>query len=262
MKFRVILLCILLGLVGCENREPEAKPTMLVGIADQVEAVRSTVVHVMKEGDCQGSGCIISADGFIFTAKHVTDGDDGDYIVTLDNGDKYPVVKALEVKDHDVAILKIEPKGPLPFCKLADVKALRPGDFLFIMGSPLGDINFNSVTLGILSYMERDLDQYLTNYSYGWTPTFQSDAAAYPGNSGGPVFNLNGEVVGVLVAGMEACLNYSVPVNVFMDDLATIRLWFELSRFEVLEPKKESDPVWYMSEDEYYESRVKHAEGA
>ena len=131
---------------------------------------------------------------------------------------------------------------------------MRAGDLLFIMGSPLGDMHFNSVTLGIVSCLERDVDKYLPRYKYGWTPTFQSDAAAYPGNSGGPVFNMDGEAVGVLVAGMEACLNYSVPVSIFKDDLDTIRQWFELSRFEILEPKIVSNQT--MSMEEYASKRA------
>lgn len=250
-KALVILVLAVFAIAGCEQKVIE-QTTPFTGIADEVEQVRNTVVHVLKEGECQGSGCIISSDGFIFTAKHVTDGDSGSYVVTLDDGTEYPVVKALEVKDHDVAILKIEPKEPLPFCRLANVKDMRPGDLLFIMGSPLGTMNFNSVTLGIISCLERDMDKWLPRYKYGWTPTFQSDAAAYPGNSGGPVFNLQGEVVGVLVAGFDASLNYSVPVSIFKDDLDTIRLWFELSRFQVLE-EEPLDPSWSMSEDEYYE---------
>jgi S1-C subfamily serine protease len=255
---RVKAILVLFGILlfaGCGKEEVNS----FTGIADQVADVRDTVVHVLKEGECQGSGCIISSDGYIFTAKHVTDGDAESYVVTLDNGDEYPVVKALEVKDHDVSILKINPKQPLPYCELADVGEMRPGDMLFIMGSPLGKFNVNTVTLGVLSYMERDLDSIVSSYypHYGWTPVFQSDAAAYPGNSGGPVFNMDGEVVGVLVAGMAPSLNYSVPVAVFMDDIETIRLWFELSRFEVLEPEAYEEfyqgfAEWYLENKEKF----------
>ena len=62
----------------------------------------------------------------------------------------------------------------------------------------------------------------------------QSDATACPGNSGGPVFDLHGRVVGVLVVGMADTVNYSVPVSVFRDDIDTIRIWFSLLRVHPL----------------------------
>lgn len=215
------------------------------GVADQVEAVRGSVVHVLKEGVCEGSGCVISADGIVFAAKHVTDGKPGSYVVTTDDGKKYKVKSVVEDREHDVAFLKLDlPAGSkLSPARLADLSAMRVGDPLFIMGSPLGFDNFNSVSLGILSARQRDIDATTPGgYGYGWRVTFQSDATAEPGNSGGPVFNLDGEVIGVLVAGVDSTVNYSVPVAVFADDVDTVRAWFELSRFQVVpdKPKGES----------------------
>jgi S1-C subfamily serine protease len=211
------------------------KEQVVVGIADQVDKARSSVVHIEKVGKSQGSGCIISADGIVFTAKHVTDGG-GDFIVTLDNGVKYTTSICVESKEYDVAFLKIKPDVPLIPAKMADLTSIRVGDPVFIMGSPFGSENFNSVSLGIVSHKQRNLDA-TQDYGFGWGITFQTDATAEPGNSGGPVFNMDGNVVGVLVAGMDATVNYSVPVGVFDEDVDTISLWFELTKFTVPEPK-------------------------
>jgi S1-C subfamily serine protease len=263
---RTVFLCLVMAGIGFAC---VAVPVLMIldvpttttahfGIADQVERVRDTVVHIYKEGVGQGSGCIISEDGFIFTAKHVTDGDAGNYVVTLDDGTKYDVVEVLEVKDHDVAILRIEPDEPLPYSRLAEAKDMRPGDMLFIMGSPYGDTNFNSVTLGILSAVNRDYPD------YQWSPVFQTDApGAWKGNSGGPCFNMNGEVIGVLVGGMQPGLNYNVPVDIFMYDLDTIRLWFELSKFELVKEADYEVNIYLTDEEiEFYKWREQYAEGS
>ncbi len=223
-----LLNIIVIGVVlmtGCNKMVP------VEGIADQVEQVRSAVVHIEKIGVCQGSGAIISPDGIIFTAKHVTNGG-GTFIVTLDDGTKYTTDICLESQEYDVAFLKIKPDRQLPIVKLSNLSDMRVGDPVFIMGSPFGSENFNSVSLGIISAKQRNLDE-AQDYGYGWKVTFQSDATAEPGNSGGPVFNLDGQVIGVLVAGMDATINYSVPVAVFTEDIDLVRQSFELSRYQI-----------------------------
>ena len=125
-----------------------AKTTLVVPtIAPQVAKVRSAVVHIRKtydeRGDCQGSGCLISADGILFTAKHITDGDvAAKYTVTLDDGQVFPVKYALEDRENDVAFMLLDrgrctADANLPFVPLAGNDSLRSGDFVFIMGSPL-----------------------------------------------------------------------------------------------------------------------------
>jgi S1-C subfamily serine protease len=238
MRSRLIGLSILAGLtVGILTR-PAPQPTQQ-GIADQVAEVRSTVVHVARKGVCQGSGCVISSDGIVFTAKHVVEDEPNpaQYIVTLDNGTKCPVRYVLTDTRYDVAFLLLDHDPNLPAARLADYASMRVGDPVFIMGSPLGFDNFNSVSLGILSAMQRDLDATRPGgYGLGWQVTFQSTSPAFPGNSGGPVFRMDGSVIGVLVAGMDATLNYSVPVAVFADQIDVVREAFALMRFKVPDP--------------------------
>jgi S1-C subfamily serine protease len=211
------------------------------GIADQVELVRSSVVHISKEGVCQGSGCILSEDGIVFTAKHVTDGG-GNFTVTLDDGREFKTTACVEDKNYDVAFLYLNTHGLKP-AKLADLSTVRVGDPIFLMGSPLGKENFNSVTLGILSAEQRDMSTWASDpFMKNWSVMFQSDTSAYPGNSGGPVFNLQGNVIGVLCAGVRSTMNYSVPVGVFKNSLDIVRAWFAMNRFEIhnYEPPVES----------------------
>lgn len=247
-----VVLCVLIG--GCDERTK-------YGIADQVAKVRSSVVHIEKVGECQGSGCIVSSDGIIFTAKHVTGGG-GEFIVTLDDGTKYETELCIESKEYDVAFLKINTNKPLQPAFLSNLDLLRVGDPVFIMGSPFGSENFNSVSLGILSSKQRNLDA-KQNYGYGWHVIFQTDATAEPGNSGGPVFDFEGRVIGVLVAGMDATVNYSVPVVVFSSDMETVRRWFELAKFEVREAPEVAEPDMFIMEDKpeepEYMSGVNHS---
>jgi S1-C subfamily serine protease len=216
------------------------------GITNQVESVRNSVVHIEKIGAWQGSGCVISKDGIIFTARHVVEGG-GKFRVTLDDGQVYDAVAGCTSKEYDVGFLQIEPNEPLLAAKLADVKTLRVGEGIFVFGSPFGKRNFNSVSLGILSASHRNIDA-TEQSNEGWKVLFQHDAMAYPGNSGGPIFNMCGEVIGVHVAGMAPGIKYSIPVAVFKEDMQTVRTWLELSKFDVLDMKDTPQLYTYESE--------------
>lgn len=209
-------------------------------IAGNVEKVRPAVVHIAKLGICQGSGAIIGSEGIVMTARHVTDGMPGEYEVTLDDGRKFPVKYVVEDKENDIAMLQLDlPKGvTLPTVKLS-ANDPRVGDPVFIMGSPYGYGNFNSVTLGIISAGGREIGG-----PYDWFVMMQSDAAAFPGNSGGPTFDMSNEVVGVLVAGQGEGLNFSVPVVRFRDTIEDVRNWFRLQRFDVVEEEERVEVLY------------------
>jgi serine protease Do len=214
------------------------------GIAPQVKKIRNSVVHIENVKKCQGSGFIATSDGIIVTAKHVVEGGT-EFITTLDNGKKYRTTRVLQSKDHDVAFLKVDTDDTLVTAPIGTFSTVDPGDPIFIFGSPFGFDNFNSVSLGIVSARQRNLDD-PTPCGYGWTVTFQSDAVAEPGNSGGPVFNIHGQVIGVLVAVKDAGVNYSVAVDVFNKDISLIRNLFDLNRYQVPDlPKVEEEyPVY------------------
>ena len=132
-----------------------------------------------------GSGFILSADGYVMTNAHVVDGAD-ELIVTLTDKREFKARIIGADKRTDVALVKIDATG-LPFVKVGDVGRLRVGEWVMAIGSPFG--LENTVTAGIVSAKQRDTGDYL--------PFIQTDVAVNPGNSGGPLINMRGEVVGI-----------------------------------------------------------------
>jgi len=132
-----------------------------------------------------GSGFIISSDGYVLTNNHVVDNSNGIF-VTMTNGKEYKAKVIGTDKRTDIALLKIDAKGlkPLP---LGDSDKLKKGQWVLAIGSPFG--LDSTVTAGIVSAINRDTGDYL--------PFIQTDVAVNPGNSGGPLINLAGQVVGI-----------------------------------------------------------------
>ncbi|MFS8978366.1 DegQ family serine endoprotease [Cupriavidus necator] len=132
-----------------------------------------------------GSGFIISQDGFVMTNAHVV-ADAETIYVTLPDKREFKAKLIGSDKRTDVALLKIEASG-LPRLPLGDSNKIRAGEWVLAIGSPFG--LDNSVTAGIVSAKGRDTGDYL--------PFIQTDVAVNPGNSGGPLINLRGEVIGI-----------------------------------------------------------------
>lgn len=141
-------------------------------------------------GQALGSGFIISADGYIVTNNHVIEGADE---ITIEMFSGETAVAELIGTDErtDVAVLKIDFDEPLPFVQFGDSDIARVGDWVMAMGNPLGQ-GF-SVSAGIISARNRAL-------SGSYDDFIQTDAAINQGNSGGPLFNMDGEVIGVNTA--------------------------------------------------------------
>src|SRR6516164_6554415 len=137
----------------------------------------------------QGSGFFISPDGYLVTNNHVVE-DAKDISITLENGDKFPATLIGADARTDVALLKVEASQPLPYVKFSE-KDPRVGDWVLAVGNPFG--LGGTVTRGIISARHRDIGSGPYNY-------LQIDAAVNRGNSGGPSFNLDGEVVGMNTA--------------------------------------------------------------
>lgn len=132
-----------------------------------------------------GSGFIIDSDGYILTNHHVVDGAES-IIVTLTDKREFKAKIIGSDQRTDVALVKIEGKD-LPSIKIGDVKQTKVGQWVVAIGSPFG--LENTVTAGIISAKARDTGEY--------TPFIQTDVAVNPGNSGGPLLNLEGEVIGI-----------------------------------------------------------------
>jgi serine protease Do len=142
-----------------------------------------------------GSGFVISEDGYIVTNNHVIEGAD-EITIEFYPGEGQPS-ESLEAEvvgtdpTTDIALLKVEPEGPLKFVQFGDSASAQVGDWVMAMGNPLGQ-GF-SVSAGIVSAKARALRGAYDDY-------IQTDAAINRGNSGGPLFNMEGEVIGVNTA--------------------------------------------------------------
>lgn len=132
-----------------------------------------------------GSGFFISEDGYLLTNHHVVE-DATDIFVTLTDAREFKAKVIGSDKRTDVALLKIEAKG-LAFLPIGSAKLLKKGQWVMAIGSPFG--LESTVTSGIVSALGRETGDYL--------PFIQTDVAVNPGNSGGPLLNLKGEVVGI-----------------------------------------------------------------
>jgi S1-C subfamily serine protease len=158
----------------------------------------------------QGSGFIF-ADGLIMTNAHVVNGSDK-VIVGLTNGKKLEAKLIGQDFFTDLAVLKIEGKGPWPKAKLGNSAKIKVGDWAIAVGNPFG--LENTVTLGIISNLNRNVTQ-LGIYDKK-LELIQTDAAINPGNSGGPLLNSEGEVIGIntlIRSGPGAGLSFAIPIN-------------------------------------------------
>jgi len=159
-----------------------------------------------------GSGFIVDASGVILTNAHVVDGAD-EVTVRLVDGREFKAKVLGKDKATDIAVIKIDATG-LPTVRIGDPKASRVGEWVVAIGAPFG--LDNTVTSGIISAKGRSLP------GDAAVPFIQTDAAVNPGNSGGPLFNLKGEVIGVNSqifsrSGGFQGLAFAVPIDVAMD---------------------------------------------
>jgi len=158
----------------------------------------------------QGSGFIF-ADGLVMTNAHVVNGSDK-LIIGLTNGKKLKGKLIGQDSFTDLAVLKLEGKGPWPKAPLGDSSKIKVGDWAIAVGNPFG--LENTVTLGIISNLKRNVKE-LGIYDKK-LELIQTDAAINPGNSGGPLLNSNGEVIGIntlIRSGPGAGLSFAIPIN-------------------------------------------------
>ena len=155
-----------------------------------------------------GSGFIVRSDGVIMTNAHVVDGA-SDVMVKLSDRREFKAKVIGVDKQTDIAVVKIDAKD-LPTVKLGDSKAVQVGQWVLAIGSPYGFEN--TVTAGIVSATSRALPDGT------YTPFIQTDAAVNPGNSGGPLFNMSGQVIGInsqiysRTGGYQG-LSFAIPIN-------------------------------------------------
>ena len=207
----------------------QERPAVTTQFPNRVQEVLPSVVHIMCD-NWQGSGVAISRD-IVVTARHVIDG--LNYTIPLNDGMVVKGTQAITHKDYDIGFIKVD-RAILKPAKFGSIKACVLGQSVFIIGSPYGKINFNNITLGIISGLDRDWDKLsYSGESYGWKVAFTSDAGAHPGNSGGPIFTMDGVVRGLLVGGYSPVLNCGMPSDLFFGDIKNIKLMFAFEKYKV-----------------------------
>jgi serine protease Do len=153
-----------------------------------------------------GTGFIVDADGSILTNNHVIDGAER-ILVTLSDGRSFRARVLGADPDTDIALIKIDGQSSLPAAPIGDSSTLRMGEWVCAIGNPLG--YEHSVTVGVISFIGRKLfDASLDNY-------IQTDAAINFGNSGGPLINARGEVIGInaAISSRASNIGFAVPIN-------------------------------------------------
>ena len=216
---------------------PKSPLPPLVNFADVVERINRTVVNIdatssvaVAEGRRRrrlglpdppelfggprndqprrgsGSGFIIDADGSILTNNHVVEGAERIQVKLSDGRSLRARVIGVD-PDTDIALIKVDGQTALPVATLGDSSALRMGEWVCAIGNPLG--YEHSVTVGVVSYLGRKLfDASLDDY-------IQTDAAINLGNSGGPLINARGEVIGInaAISSRASSIGFAVPIN-------------------------------------------------
>ncbi|MBC9245509.1 Do family serine endopeptidase [Paracoccus sp. 11-3] len=178
-----------------------------------------------QRSNALGSGFVISADGYIVTNNHVIEGAD-EIEIEFYSGETLPAKVVGTDPNTDVALLKVESEDALPFVKFGNSNDARVGDWVLALGNPLGQ-GF-SASSGIVSARNRELSGTYDDY-------LQTDAAINRGNSGGPLFNLNGEVIGVNTAilspnGGSIGIGFSMTSNVVSSVVNQLKQFGETRR--------------------------------
>src|ERR1700683_1958149 len=162
-----------------------------------------------------GSGFIVSSDGYVLTNAHVV-ADASEVTVTLTDRREFPAKVVGIDKASDVALIKIAATG-LPTVRLGDPSKIRPGQWAIAIGSPFGFEN--SVTAGVVSAVGRPLPD---DSGSSFVTYIQTDAAVNPGNSGGPLFNIDGQGIGINAqiysrTGGYMGMSFAIPIDVALN---------------------------------------------
>ncbi len=164
-----------------------------------------------------GSGFIVSEDGLIITNKHVVAQQDATYKIRFNDGDTVRVEQIYRDPLNDLAILKVSPKSKLKALPLGESDNLKLGQTTIAIGTPLGEFT-NSVTKGIISGLGRGITagSPFEGFVEKLDNVIQTDTSISPGNSGGPLLNSSGQVIGIntAVSSEGENIGFAIPVNI------------------------------------------------
>ncbi len=175
-----------------------------------------------------GTGFIISNNGLILTNKHVVSVSDGaDYMVYTNDGKKFPAKVLATDPVQDLALVKINSAESLPVINLGDSSRLEIGQSVVAIGNALGEFR-NTVSVGVVSGLSRTITAGASEFSTSseiLEDLIQTDAAINQGNSGGPLLNLRGEVIGINTAIVSGAQNigFAIPINQAKRDIDQVK---------------------------------------
>lgn len=203
------------------NTAPAKNPVPETSLMQISESTKNSVVEIVTEtvktdsllhqyvSAGAGSGVIISGDGYILTNNHVIS-NANKITVILSNNEKYNASVKGREPALDIALIKIEKSG-LQAAVMGDSSSVKVGESVIAVGNPLGQLG-GTVTNGIISALNRDIT--INNETMN---LLQTNAAINPGNSGGGLFNINGELIGIVVAKTKGQntegLGFAIPIN-------------------------------------------------
>ncbi len=171
-----------------------------------------------------GTGFIVSSDGLVVTNKHVVLDEEAEYTVLTNDGNKYPAPVLARDPVQDIAILKISANN-LPIVKLGNSDILEIGQTVIAIGNALGEFR-NTVSAGVISGLLRSVTATGGGITEQLEEVIQTDAAINRGNSGGPLLNLYGEVIGIntaMAVGAEN-IGFAIPINKVKKDITDIKI--------------------------------------
>jgi serine protease Do len=238
--FRVAFTVIIIFLVtGCGYVYYNTSQKNMLNVFSKIavkESPKTVYVEVdrkktaeTKQRQSIGSGVIISKDGYIITNCHVIEGAAKITIITY-NMNEYEAVVIGKDPKIDIALLKIESSKPFPAVRIGDSDKIKIGEWVVSIGNPFGYTS--SITAGIVSGKERSIKTTLHNVF------IQVDLVLNPGSSGGPLFNLSGELIGINTIAMcrdaeciiNANVGLTIPINIIMFSIKQLKKGNEVVR--------------------------------
>jgi serine protease Do len=166
-----------------------------------------------RRAETAGTGFIIDKNGLILTNKHVVSNSEATFTVYTSNGKKYSAKVKSADRDNDLALLKVDAKN-LPTVPMGNSDRLELGQRVIAIGNALGQYD-NTVTTGIISGLERSIQAGDLRRTETLKNVIQTDAVINQGNSGGPLINLDGQVIGINTAtdAQGEAISFAIPVN-------------------------------------------------
>jgi hypothetical protein len=241
-------LLVVLAFASCGHGQKGGGPSKSLSARDIIDSSSPGIVRIEAGEGKVGTGFIVEASGLIATNLHVIEGESSIRVKLYKDPTEYPatVIAGFDHK-HDLALVRIKPKKPLPVLRLGDSSAVSAGDRIYAIGNPLGVFDY-SITDGLISQV-RPLSDELT--------ILQISAAISQGSSGGPLFNQFGEVIGVTTAIITQgqAINLAVPAN-YLRPMMKAQTAIALDEFARVTKDKDEDRTAGAEDDVKIERKI------